>query len=796
MRNSIKLYITLIIIHFFLQATYADSDTLSSIVHRINQYQKENYEEALYIRLDKKYYLSGEFLRFSVICYETRTQSRSHLSKVAYLELLDSNNTAVIQTKILLDEGNGSGEIFIPSNLNSGNYLLRGYTKWMQNHSPDLYFHSLVHIINPFKKPGLSAKPKDDDIDIKFFPEGGALVDGINSKVAFKATNAAGLGIDFLGRIVNDFDSVIVEFSPDTYGIGAFNFTPEKQRSYHAIVMLKDSTIINPKLPEIKDEGVALRISHLNSDDISIDVISNHSSRTGPTLLAGQTNGKIQFSENINISAGTGTVRLKKENIDPGIMCITLYDNKTEPLNERLVFVYPRKAVNLQISTDKKVFQNREKVLVKVFTSDDKNKPLSMDLSISVSSYDEYFNKFNNTVNKHLLLSSSVSGTIENPDYYLDGQSGEVRKAMDNLMLTLSCKRSLQNYITLEGNRKNFVPEYRTHIITGTLTNRISKEPAERINAYLSIPSKNSRFYATKSKNDGKLFFEMNDFMGKNEIIIQTDDTTDSIYQITIDDPFSNEYSNFQIPYFDIDERMKHVIEKASKNMQIQNAYLKYRPLASSISEVDTSTFFEPNARYYLDDYTRFPVMEEVMREYVIGVYPRRNPDGFHFKVLDLEREITLQESPLILLDGVPVFDADEIMELDPLYVEKIETVNKRFLKGAINYSGIVSYTTYEGDLKGYRLNKNASVMEYEGLQPLREFLSPSYDEVLEENSRLPDYRNVLYWNPHFKTNDKGEAILEFYTSDDASEYEIRIEGISSDGEPVSGGLLFKVTDE
>jgi hypothetical protein len=765
-------------------------------MHRINQYQKEIYQEGIYIQLDKNYYLSGEFLRFSVICYDAQTRYRSNLSKVAYLELIDSSNTAVIQTKILLDEGNGYGEIHIPSNFNSGNYLLRGYTKWMKNYNPDLYFHSLIHIINPFKKPGLGVKPENEVVNIQFFPEGGVLVNGIKNKIAFKATNATGSGIDFSGRIVDDLDSVIFEYSPYTCGIGSFNFTPERHRSYHTVVMLKDSTIIHPEFPKIKDEGIAMRINHLNSDDINIDVISNHSSRTGPMLLVGQTNGKIQFSENINISVGTSTINLKKENIDPGIMCITLYNTKAEPLNERLIFVYPKRAVNLQISTNKRVYQNREKVLVKVSTSSEEGKPLSMNLSLSVSSYNEYFDQFNNNINRHLLLSSSVNGTIENPDYYLDGRSKEVRQTLDHLMLTLSCKRSMRNYDTLESNRKNFVPENRTHIITGTLTHRISQEPADRINTYLSIPSKYARFYATKSKNDGKVFFEMKDFIGNNEIIIQTDHTTDSIYQITIDDPFSDEYPNYDIPYFDIDKRMKHVIEKASKNMQIQNAYLEYKPLASIVSKVDTLTFFEPDARYYLDDYTRFPVMEEVMREYVIGVYPRRNQDGFHFKVLDPEREITFQENPLILLDGVPVFDANEIIELDPLYVEKIETVNKRFLKGAIKYSGIVSYTTYEGNLKGYRLNKNALVMEYEGLQPLREYLTPSYDEVTEENSRLPDYRNVLYWNPHFKTDDKGEAILEFYTSDDISEYEIRIEGISSDGEPVSGKLHFKVTGE
>ena len=98
-----------------------------------------------------------------------------------------------------------------------------------------------------------------------------------------------------------------------------------------------------------------------------------------------------------------------------------------------------------------------------------------------------------------------------------------------------------------------------------------------------------------------------------------------------------------------------------------------------------------------------FPVMEEVMREYIAGVYLRRNRDGFHLKILDINRNITYQENPLILLDGIPVFDADGVILLDPLKVKKIETVRTRFIKGVINTSGIVSYTTYKGDLGGYQ---------------------------------------------------------------------------------------------
>jgi hypothetical protein len=793
MRNKITLSIILIFIQIFPQTIYAESDTLTSVIQKFNRYQEQNYQEKIYVRLDKSYYLSGEFLRFKVYCLDAKTQYSSPLSKVAYLELLDSNHTAVIQTKILLEEGKGYGEVFIPSNFNSGNYLLRSYTRWMNNLRADLYYQSIVHIINPFKKPGL--RPKTKEIDIQFIPEGGTLVNGIKSKIAFKVTNAYGHGIDFAGSIIDDLGNIVLQFSPIKYGIGSFNFLPDKNRSYRAVVFLEDSSEINPRLPNIKNEGLVLRIDNINPDEINIEVISNHSSFAENVFLIGQTDNKIQFAKKINISNGTGTASIKKENIDPGIIQITLFNSSGIPINERLVFVYPKINVDLQISTEKKVFQHREKVTVKIFTSDENHKPINMDLSISVSSHDKYFDKYSHDIKEYLFLNGEVQGNIEDPDYYLDGQSEKGRQAMDNLMLTHRYKGFLWEDMNTDNNQKVFIPEYRTHIVTGTLTNETSQVPEEGIYTYLSIPSKNARFFATKSQKDGKLLFEISDFVGENEIILQTNNTIDTNYQITVDNPFSEKYSDFCIPFFDIDDSMKYFIEKASKNMQIQNAYLKYRPPSSIISEVDSSTFYDPDAKYFLDDYIRFPVMEEVMREYVSGVYLRSNQEGFHFKILDLDRTETYQENPLILLDGIPIFDADEIIELDPLKIKKIETVRKRFLKGVLNCSGIVSFSTYNGDLDGYQLNKKALVVEYDGVQPLKEYSTPTYDIITEENIRMPDYRNVLYWNPQFETDENGEAILEFYTSDDASVYEIRVEGLSSNGRPVFNNSFIEVTD-
>jgi len=261
-----------------------------------------------------------------------------------------------------------------------------------------------------------------------------------------------------------------------------------------------------------------------------------------------------------------------------------------------------------------------------------------------------------------------------------------------------------------------------------------------------------------------------------------------------MDDPFSQLYADIHLPTFDLDERMENWVKQQSQNLQIENANKKFQPKLPLLTKVDSSSFYyEPDSRYYLDDFTRFIVMEEVMREYVYGVNVRKNREGFHFMVLDVARNKIYNENPLMLLDGVPVFDADEIIALDPLKVEKIETVKTRFHKGLLDCRGIVTYTTYKGDLAGYSLHDDALVIEYEGVQPQKQYYFPEYQSSFEKRTTTPDFRNVLYWNPEVSLDGNVNSTIEFYTSDYVNEYEFRVDGISKNGKAFSKIIFFTV---
>jgi hypothetical protein len=180
-----------------------------------------------------------------------------------------------------------------------------------------------------------------------------------------------------------------------------------------------------------------------------------------------------------------------------------------------------------------------------------------------------------------------------------------------------------------------------------------------------------------------------------------------------------------------------------------------------------------------------------VMREYVDEVDVRRSGSRFRFmtlnapvaKIHDIQpADILFHNNPLVLLDGVPVFNINKIIAYDPLKVQKLEVVAEKYHFGKISSEGIVSYTTYKGVLEGFTLDPHDLVLDYDGLQQQRIFYSPEYATEDERLSRIPDFRNLLFWTPELNTGLNGKGAFSFYTGDVPGRYLVVVQGLASNG--------------
>ena len=769
-------------------------DDLVEKTNKVETYYEENYHELIYIHTDKEYYLAGEHMKFKVYCLERFTSKPSQLSKVAYIEVLNDENTPKFQAKVEIKNGSGYGEIYIPTSINSGNFIVRGYTRWMRNYGPESYFHSIMTIINPFKKLGLDPIPLEEDIAVNFYPESGNIINKVKTKVVFECKNSDDDPISISGKLYANDTILITEIETLKQGIGNFTFIPDIVNTYHIELALSDGFSSKHKLPATKTKGFSMQLEDSDSK-YSIDLYCNDPTIVDPSEILYfilRQNGIILDNRNIQLNKGQSSFTIDKSILKDGISAIAIFDSEGKLLTERQVFQYNNNHENPVLKVNKSSLTTREMVTLDISSLSDKSASEDIDFSVSVASHKQSFDQHNLDITQYLLLDNSLN-YIHDLGRIFEGSKSEVTQTINNLLIAYPRNENLWQSITQNSTIK-YIPEYRGALITANITEKSTKNPGKAITTYLSIPGKNVQFYSSRSKLDGTLVFELRDFYGSNEIILQNDYTKDTTYSIELDNPFSQHYLNIHVPKFNIDEKLGDWIAHQSQNMQIQNAYMKFEPKQPVLTQIDTNSFYnEPNSRYYLDDFTRFIVMEEVMREYVTGVNVRKNKNGFHFMVLDIERNLLYKENPLMLLDGVPVFDADEIIALDPLKVEKIETIKGKFHKGTLECKGIVSYTTYEGDLDGYSLNKNALVIEYEGVQARKTYFSPTYSSAFDKRIKTPDFRNTLYWNPQVLPNKEENSKLVFYTSDDANTYEIRVEGINSDGKAFSGKTFIEV---
>ncbi|RDV15709.1 hypothetical protein DXT99_06755 [Pontibacter diazotrophicus] len=797
-RRGLYLLLSAVLVLAATGPTLAQTETLKSIVQGFDAYRSKALQEKLYLHLDRPFYACGETMWFKVYNTDGTLHKPLDLSKVAYVEVLDESLKPVLQGKIALKDGTGNGSFTLPVSLTSGNYKVRAYTSWMKNFEPDFYFETPVTVVNSFTSLGLPPVQDSATYAIQFFPEGGSLVQGISGKVAFQGVNRkTGKGIDFTGKVVDDNGVEVAQFRSHKFGIGQFTFIPVAAATYTALIELPNRKVLRQRLPQVYEQGYSLHLEEYNADQLQLTVAATGQQPEAVHLL-GHARQIIGVAESARLQQGIATFVVDKSKLAEGVNHFTVFNSQKQPVCERLYFKRPTQKLQVDAKTDKDLYTTREKVTANLLTQAQEGQAVPANLSVSVYKLDSLQGESATDIYSYLWLTSDLKGTVEQPGYYFTTSGPEVDEAIDNLMLTHGWSRFRWEDVLPEQNTNyKFLPEYDGHFIRGKITDAETGAIAPNITTYLTAPGKHVRLYSATSNKDGLVQFQAKDFYGPKEIVVQSNFLKDSTYHFEVFSPFSDKYAAKPRPGLDIAEHLQQELTQRHIGVQVPYSYHEKHLNIYRAPGIDSTAFYgKADATYLLDDYVRFKVMEEVMREYVPGVQVRLRRGSFHFNVLDSPNSSLFHTNPLVLLDGVPVFDIDKIMAFDPRKVRKLEVFTSKYFHGPHVYTGLVSYTTYQGDLAGFQLDPRSLLMEYEGLQLQREFYAPSYDNEQQRQNRLPDFRNLLHWSPDVVTKADGKTALSFFTSDEAGKYMIVVQGMTKSGLTGSKAFTFEVRQQ
>lgn len=347
--------------------------------------------------------------------------------------------------------------------------------------------------------------------------------------------------------------------------------------------------------------------------------------------------------------------------------------------------------------------------------------------------------------------------------------------------------KALKNEITL-----NYIPEIRDVSITGKLLNKQTLQPVANHSVYSSVLFNNPQLHVNRTKDDGTFIFSLNNLTGINDVfispVIYTGDTTE--YELRLDNPFSNKHAPLGNVETFVDSSDIELIRELYVNAQIRKQFcphlLKDTIIRNKSPFANISKF---PVTYILSDFVSLKNMEELFTEIVIQVRYKKTKNQYSFLVFN-NHGIVISEDPLLLLDKIPIFDPNVIMNLDISQIEKVEVINRPYVLGENTFQGILSISTKNNVLADILKPEAGVFTAYQTIEP--EYGPKAfYCNCNSGKTRIPDFRTTLFWNPHIELTKKSLNI-EFTTSDDTGAYNIVVKGINN-GTPFFKKMKFIV---
>ena len=449
------------------------SDTIFSRYFRYAQNFADAYpREKVSLHLDNASYYLGDTIWFKAYVVTAEQNLPTTISKPLYVELLDQLGNVVERQIIQLTDGEGTGQIILNNTFFTGYYEMRAYTKWMLAFDNPSCFSRVLPVyrkrLSDEETPrsiatyrmdaSMKQRPKDKEkkFTVRFFPEGGQLVKGISSIVAFEATSRDKGAADVEGTVVLPSGEELAHIRSLHDGMGYFEYKPEEKAGVAKIDY--EGSTYQFDLPEALPQGYVLRIDNRRE---MLDITVARSSQAMKDTLAVFVSSQgrpykcmtLDFEDELNCQ-----FRISTKELPPGVQQISLVNLKGETLCERFCYVMPRSSMLLACKTDHALYRPFEPVTCWIKVRDHLNRPVQANLSVSIrNGVESDFREYDHSIYTDLLLVSDLKGYIHQPGFYFENQSAERFKMLDVLLLVRGWRK--YDLSRLIGKRP-FLPRY------------------------------------------------------------------------------------------------------------------------------------------------------------------------------------------------------------------------------------------------------------------------------------------------------------------------------------------------
>jgi hypothetical protein len=644
----------------------------------------------------------------------------------------------------------------------------------MKNYPQALFAYRMITVINPFRSiSSMKVPPSDHQADsVAFFPETGSLVAGIGTRLGIKCLNAAGDPVVIRGTVLTAAGDTIASFATDRNGTALFNLTPPDAGKLS--MTMTDVTGAGRRfdMPEVKESGLTFQIGPgSRPGEVSVRLAAAEGFGRVPVKVLYAPVCVAPVVREI-YSAGNSAVTWEPGSIPEGLARVTVTDTDGHELASRWYYHTSVPSAKLDVSISSAVLSSREKGGVTLRISDSDGNPMPGVISVSVvkpvlvneSRFDEL------SRNVQLPSVQSFRTEIDKPD-------------INDFLVFCDENGDLRGTQGTKGEIA-YLPESEGHLVTGVVRDIETDEPLAGEELTLSVVGRTARCVFTRSDNEGRFSFPVMEY-GRKEIVIQRLNPEEGGYYIDLNDPFLFEMrlSRFPGPYYPDTTRLKE-LNDAIISMQISNIYDPFLKKGRvRLSGGSFPGFYgEPDRTVLLSDFIQLSTLREVFKEIVPGLTTSGKDENLTLNLANRYPGVVFNAPPVVILDGVPVYGLEKVLDIPSSQIEKVEVLSARYFTGDIVLNGIINIVSHKGDLSVLDFDRSVLRQEYDMMLDSYDIAAPDYSIDSLKMSRIPDYRNTLYWNPAVRTGADGSASVDFWTSDEAGEYYVIAECITADG--------------
>jgi hypothetical protein len=772
-----------------------NSFTGDKAIAALKSFFSNHSAEKAYLQFDKPYYAAGDTMYFKAYVTFGERHQLSALSGVLHVDLINTNNQIDKSIKLQLTNGLAWGDFLLPDSLPEGNYRVRAYTQLMRNDGDAAFFDRVIPVGSNQPKPipesiigGASANEK---ADLQFFPEGGNLVCGIRSKVAFKAINKNGKGIDVTGVVVDNNNNEAGNFTSAHLGTGYFYLKPEEGKSYIARLTYADGSQGAMKLPIAEPRGLVLIV---NNDSVPVATVKVEANKACFTQNKGKDYTMVIYSGDmattVTCKLDSPTIKLDiiKRRLRTGVAVITLFSPTSEPLSERLIFIQNYDQLAIDVNGDKKSYSPKNKVSIKLSVKNRADSAVMGHFSVSV--IDEHKVKVNenteNTILTNLLLTSDLKGTVEEPDYYFTDIDDVKLRNLDLVMLTNGYRKFEWKALLNNDPRPVIYQAEKALEITGN-AKMLSGKPI--IKGPVSLIATGSGGILTDLTDaKGNFHFTNLVYMDSARFILQAVNakgSNNTMLSYNADKPAPVlPFQNLQTTPADTDPGIKAYMKNAEKQQEQLNKQGLGK--GTMLSEVKIKgRKLEPivmSSRYGIADYIlhgkdiRFGgQLSYRLMDRIPGVVITQH--GLSAGAI-LRRNLHFRPKPMrIIMDDIEMPADFDLNSISTGSIDKIEVMSTT---SDLDTDGALLITTKHGLQPEDMVSTGFLAIKANGFYKAREFYSPKYESTV--SGKFADLRTTIYWNPEITTDKEGNATFEYYNADGTGSYRVVVEGIDEKG--------------